>query len=165
MSHETWVVNASPLIVLAKVGQLALLERPGHGLLIPEAVRDEVRAGGALDPARVALDAGFGGAAIATIPDPDVLEWSLGAGETAVLTLARARAAVAILDDAEARAAGRAFGIRVVGTLGVVLLARRDGRIASASQVLRAVRQAGLYIDEALLRDALPRTVGETWEP
>ena len=71
MSHETWVVNASPLIVLAKVGQLALLERPGHGLLIPEAVRDEVRAGGALDPARVALDAGFGGAAIATIPDPE----------------------------------------------------------------------------------------------
>jgi predicted nucleic acid-binding protein len=43
MSHETWVVNASPLIVLAKVGQLALLERPGHELLIPEAVRDEVR--------------------------------------------------------------------------------------------------------------------------
>jgi hypothetical protein len=28
MSHETWVVNASPLIALAKVGQLQLLERP-----------------------------------------------------------------------------------------------------------------------------------------
>jgi predicted nucleic acid-binding protein len=99
------------------------------------------------------------------MPDPDVLEWGLGKGETAVLTLARARAAVAILDDAEARAAARAFGIRVMGTLGVVLLARRDGRIASASQVLRALRRAGLHLDEALLRDALPRTVGETWEP
>jgi hypothetical protein len=33
MSHETWVVNASPLIALAKVGQLQLLERPGQLLL------------------------------------------------------------------------------------------------------------------------------------
>lgn len=165
MSHETWVVNASPRIALAKVGQLQLLERPGLLLLIPEAVRDEVAAGGEMDPARGALQAGFGGAPVAAMPDPDVLEWGLGKGETAVLTLARAGAAVAILDDAEARAAARAFGIRVMGTLGVVLLARRDGRINSASQVLRALRRAGLHLDEALLRDALPRTVGETWEP
>lgn len=165
MGHETWVVNASPLIALAKVGQLQLLERTGQQLLIPEAVRGEVAAGGDMDPARAALQEGFGGAAVAAIPDPDVLEWGLGKGETAVLTLARAHGAVAILDDAEARAAARAFGIRMMGTLGVVLLARRDERIASATQVLRALRRAGLHLDEALLRDALPRVVGETWEP
>ena len=45
MSRELWVVNASPLITLAKIGQLQLLVRPGATLAVPEAVADEVRAG------------------------------------------------------------------------------------------------------------------------
>jgi len=44
--------------------------------------------------------------------DPEVVEWSLGAGESAVLSLSRALGALAILDDREARVAARTLGVR-----------------------------------------------------
>ncbi len=41
---EPPVVNASPLIVLAKAGLLDLLKLAGERVLVPEVVADEVRA-------------------------------------------------------------------------------------------------------------------------
>ena len=165
MSPELWVANASPLITLAKVGALALLAPPGRQLIVPEAVAAEVRAGPASDPARLALEAGFAHALEPAEHDAGVLEWGLGAGESMVIAVARRRGAVAILDDAEARGAARVLGVRVIGTLGVVLLARREGRIESAAAVMRALQAAGLRLDPVLLREALARVVGEIWEP
>lgn len=164
MSRELWVVNASPLITLAKVGQLQLLERADRSVAIPEAVVAEIVAGPAGDAARMAIERGFGGAAVAVAPDTEVLEWGLGPGESAVLSLARQRKARAVMDDGEARAAARVLGVAVIGTLGVVVLARAEGRIPSASTVLHALRDAGFYLDDELLRRVLAETVGETWE-
>jgi predicted nucleic acid-binding protein len=77
-----WVVNASPLISLARIGRLDLLEEPRHVLNVPEAVAKEVLAGPSSDPARQALEAGFGGLPTSTPIDLRVVEWGLGAGET-----------------------------------------------------------------------------------
>ena len=51
----TWVVNASPLISLAKIGRLDLLSAAEREVLIPAAVAKEILAGPAGDPASVAL--------------------------------------------------------------------------------------------------------------
>ncbi len=48
-----WVVNASPLILLAKVGQIDLLAKLTDELVVPSAVVAEVQEGPASDPARV----------------------------------------------------------------------------------------------------------------
>lgn len=53
MVEKPWVVNASPLIALAKIGHLDLLLAPSRILMIPEAVVEEVRVGPPEDPARV----------------------------------------------------------------------------------------------------------------
>jgi len=42
---ELWVVNASPMIALAKAGQLELLQGADRALVVPEAVRGEVLQG------------------------------------------------------------------------------------------------------------------------
>jgi predicted nucleic acid-binding protein len=47
-----WVVNASPLIILGKIGQLSLLPQLAEALVIPTAVASEVEAGRADDPAQ-----------------------------------------------------------------------------------------------------------------
>lgn len=57
---EVRVVNASPLITLAKVGRLDLLTRGRRQLVVPAQVADEVLAGPERDPARLALEGGFG---------------------------------------------------------------------------------------------------------
>lgn len=115
-------------------------------------------------PRAHAVEQGFGGRPVAVAPDPEVLEWGLGPGESAVLSYARRQHARAVVDDGEARAAARVLGVRVIGTLGVVVLGRLESRIESASVVLRALRDAGLYLDDVLLQWVLAETVGETWD-
>ena len=97
--------------------------------------------------------------------DPEVVEWSLGAGESAVLSLSRALGALAILDDREARVAARTLGVRFTGTLGIVVQAARAGRIGSAAPLIRALRAAGLHLSDEAVADALRRHLSESWEP
>lgn len=62
-----------------------------------------------------------------------------------------------ILDDAVARRCARSFGLRLKGTLAVIILARQRGLISSLLNI-------GFRLDENVIRDALSRTVGERWE-
>jgi predicted nucleic acid-binding protein len=161
--NDAWVVNASPIIALASVDRLHLLSDLSKEVLVPEAVVAEVLAGPPSDPARQTLLRGWGvRVAPCDIPSA-LLEWGLGAGETAVLAVALERGpATAVLDDAAARACARAFGMEVIGTLGVVLRAKRRAFIPSAGDVVHALRAAGLYLDDEVARLAL-EAVGETW--
>jgi predicted nucleic acid-binding protein len=160
---DIWVVNASPIIALAKVDCLHLLHDLCKELLIPKAVAMEILAGPPLDPARHALERGWGPTVATDQIAPDLLEWGLGVGETAVLAIAMERSpATAVLDDAAARTCARALGIEVIGTLGVVLRAKKRALIPSAADVLKSLRAAGLRLDDSMIRSAL-QGVGETW--
>jgi predicted nucleic acid-binding protein len=161
---DIWVVNASPIIALAKADRLHLLNDLCRELLVPEAVVAEVLAGPSSDPARQTLQRGWGLTVAPQSIAPGLLEWGLGAGETAVLAVAlERRPATAVLDDAAARTCAKALGIEVIGTLGVVLRAKRKAIIPSAADVLKALRMAGLHLDDEVARSAL-RGIGETWE-
>jgi predicted nucleic acid-binding protein len=157
---EDFVVNASPLITLARAGHLNLLGELAGDVWVPEAVALEILAG-PRDSAGTALIAGFGLRRDVQVPAA-VAEWGLGRGESAVLALALELPGTAILDDRSARRCAAALGISVLGTLGVIALAKRKGVIPAAEPVLRAVLGAGLYYDEASL-EALLRGLGESW--
>jgi predicted nucleic acid-binding protein len=160
---ELWVSDASPLIVLAKAGHAPLLEAPGRQLLIPEAVVSEVLAGPAADPGRRLLESGFGRRVVAAEIPARLLEWGLGRGETEVLAVAMENATgTAVLDDLAARRCAAALGVPVIGTLGVVVRAKRVGAIETASVVVEALRRAEFRIDDQAVRAALA-SVGETW--
>lgn len=165
MAEMDWVVNASPLIALAKIGQLELLLSPSRKLIVPEAVADEIRIGPHQDPARIALASGFGGSPTPVAVSPDVIAWGLGRGESAVLCLADERRGTAILDDRDARRAAKTMGLNVLGTLGVILRARAEGRIESAGVLLKALQHQGLRLDDRLVATALRDAFGEDWEP
>jgi predicted nucleic acid-binding protein len=51
----------------------------------------------------------------------------------------------------------------VKGTLAVILLAKKHGLIPSAAKLLRAVQEAGLRLDDDLIRVVLKQTVDEDW--
>ncbi len=161
---ERWVLNASPIIVLARIGQEHLLHTLADEVVVPRAVAVEIEAGPADDPARQAI-AGGHLTIVETEPEPDVLAWDLGSGETAVLSYALSKPGwTAILDDAMARKCARSFGLRFKGTLAVVILAKQRGLIPSAADVLRSLLNTGFYLNEEVIREALSRTVGEKWE-
>jgi predicted nucleic acid-binding protein len=162
---DLWVVDASPIITLAKAGYLHLLDQLAS-LLVPEAVAEEIAAGPASDPARKALEDGWGSrAAPREIPE-SVVEWGLGVGESAVLALClEGSGRTAVLDDAAARRCARTLGVPLVGTLAIVLRAKQAGLVSSASEVASALVQAGLRLDDETLRKALEKGAGELWSP
>lgn len=160
-----WVVNASPVISLARAGYLSVLSATADAVRVPEAVRAELLAGPEADPARRAVESGWG-EALAVTPAEAVLEWGLGQGETSVISAALSRPGwTAVLDDAEARACARSLGVRVVGTLGVALRATRTGHLQAAAPVVRALRAAGLYVADDVVARALAEALGEEWSP
>jgi predicted nucleic acid-binding protein len=157
---DVWVVDASPLIALAHADNLELLEKLPADLVVPMAVVEEILAGPD-DPARRALSLGWGPRQAATVPER-VAEWGLGKGESAVLTLAIELEATAVLDDRNARRSAKALGVSVIGTLGVIIRAKKHGLIAAAQPVIRSVVDAGLYYDDHAIQTLLS-SVGESW--
>jgi predicted nucleic acid-binding protein len=153
---DLWVVNASPVITLAKVKQLHLLEKLSGSLLLPTAVATEILAGGASDPARMFVASGWGQRATPSIIPHAVIEWGLGGGETAVLALAIERGpAMVVLDDASARTAARTLNLPVIGTLGVIVQAKLREFIPSAADVIADLRAAGLFLDQEVVAAVL----------
>lgn len=161
---DYWVVNASPLIVLGKTGQLELLRNLSSKIIVPNAVADEIKAGPENDPARIAIENGAFQLIATREPTPELAAWDLGLGETAVLSYALENPDwTAILDDGAARKCAITFGIRVKGTLAIIVLAKKRGLIPSAKQILRTMQETGLRLDEKTIRQVLKETVGEDW--
>jgi len=161
---ERWVLNASPLIVLARVGLEDLPQSLAAQVVVPRPVAEEIRAGPLLDPARQALASGRFTVVDVPPAPPELLAWDLGPGETAVLSWAIPRSGwTVILDDAEARKCARAFSIPVKGTLALVVMAKQRGIIPSAAEVIQALVNTGFRLDDQLIRHVLAETVGETW--
>lgn len=163
MGSDRLVINASPLIFLAGIGGLEWVAGLAEGpVLVPRAVAHEVAAGegGAEIVDQIEQDARF--SIVSDMAVPDVLTaWDLGAGETQALAYGfQQPAPVVILDDKAARQCARAPGVRIVGTLGVVLVARRRGWIAHARPIIERLQSRGMFLSADLISAAL-RDVGE----
>lgn len=159
---EHWIIDASPLILLGKSGQLGWLPRMGR-IIVPESVASEVAAGSPADPARQWLAAAEGAASIvadAALTD-DLMGWDLGAGETAVIAMTLANPGhEAVLDDAAARRCAVVFGIRMRGSLSFVALAKKRGLVLACRPVFEQMLVAGLYVSPALV-EQVSRSAGE----
>jgi predicted nucleic acid-binding protein len=161
---DRWVVNASPLIVFGKIGQLELLTRLTQEIVVPRAVATEIVAGPQNDAARLAIEAEMFQLVDVQEPTPELAAWDLGSGETAVLCYALANPGwTAILDDGAARKCAVTFDINAKGSLAIVILARKRGFIPQAKQVLHTMQEAGLRLDERTIRQALKETLNEDW--
>ena len=161
---EKWVINASPVIALARVGRVELPTQLPEKAMLPRAVAEELRHAPPSDPARRAVEEGLFKIVSTPAPPPELPAWDLGKGETAVLSYTRTHHEwVAVLDDSAARQCARSFSMTFIGTLAVVILAKQHGLIESAVQVLQDLRNHEFRLEDALIRAVLERTTGEFW--
>lgn len=161
MTSEIWVINASPLILLGKLGRTDLLDSLAKQVIVPQAVLREVAAGSPDDSAmKQTLD--WAATRVQNdVPVPlSISGWDLGAGESQVLAYCIGNVRRAVLDDGEARAAAKAHSLRVVGTLGVILRARIAGLIPAARPLVDQLIECGSFLGAELVRQALQK-VGE----
>lgn len=150
---EIAVTNASPLIYLGRTGHLDLLRNCARTVCVPEAVVRETRD----DMASRAIDSSAWLRVVQMNAVPSqIAVWDLGDGESAVLAWVLSYPGVrAVIDDLEGRRCAGQLGIRVIGTLGVVLAAKRRGLIPAAGPVVKALIDAGLYLAEEIVSRAL----------
>jgi len=160
---EHAIVNASPIIYLSRSGHLDLLRHAASRVVVPDAVVREIERRGAADPTVRALAANRDWLEVVSVPalPPSLLAWDLGAGETSVLAWAVERAgSVAVVDDLAARRCAKVLGIPLLGTLGLVLRAKRRGDVTHARPIVLRLRETGMYLSESVL-DAALALVGE----
>lgn len=159
------VSNSSVLISLSAIGQLDLLhKRFPEGILIPRAVWQEVvETGQGRSGAKQVASASW--LEVADVADTDlvsILETDLDAGEAEAIVLTREqRLSIVLLDEKDARKAAAKLGLSVLGTVGVLIWAKRAGHIASLRSQLDVLQQKGSFrLSKVLYLEALA-TVGE----
>jgi len=77
-------------------------------------------------------------------------------GEAAVISLAiTERIADVCLDDLDARRLARILGLRVTGSIGVLLAAKSEGEPIEIRRALDNMRRQGIWISDNLMRQAL----------
>ncbi len=138
------VSNASPLIALDQIGQLALLELLFQQILVPSAVVSETTP-------PLALPTWIIEKPLSKPLDPRTLATGLGSGEREAMALAlELNAAWIVLDDRAARNFAQKLGIPVIGTLGVLLAGKRHGYISAVLPHLDTLKAKGFFISQEL---------------
>lgn len=133
MSVNPVVCNSSPLIGLNQIGQLTLFKNIFGSIIVPLAVVQEVTPD-------VILPDWIEQRRLSETIGPLIMSASLGAGESEAISLAlEVSTRLIILDDRPARRLAQSLNIPVIGTLGILLAAKRQHYIPSIKPHLEAL--------------------------
>ena len=153
------VSNSSPLILFARIGRLDLIQQLFGEILIPPEVYEEVTVRGRGLPGAAAVSSASwihsravaNQAVLATL----AAEADRGESETIALALEVSGRVAVLLDDRQGRRLARERGLRVIGSAGILVLAKGRGLLPEVRPVLDALRAAGLRLGEGAYQRAL----------
>ena len=152
------VINTGPLIALAAAtGDWAILRVLPWRWMTPRRVIDELAAGRPGSPGKNLIERSPW---IQVLPDPEptppYLRAALDAGEAAVIALAMAQSIQDVaIDEQAGRSIARTCGLRVTGSMGILLAAKRAGSPINISECIDRISAAGIWLSPALIRQVL----------
>ena len=160
----TVVTNTGPLIILAKIDQLGLLQQMFSTISIPPAVHRELIAKSGIEVHR--LDTALSqfieiSAEPELSPTVQIATKHLGAGEQQAIALAHIKNSELVIDERLGRQAARQLGLRVTGTVGVLIEGKQRGCIPAIVPLLRSARNQGYWLSDKLII-AAAKLVGES---
>lgn len=141
------ISDTSCLIILTKIGELELLRTLYKTVTITEEIVEEY---GENLPDWIRVQQ------VKDHYSQQLLEMHIGKGEASAIALAlESDDPVLILDDWKARKVAERLGIRVTGTLGVIIKAKKSGIIPSIKPSLKKIRETDFRISEELEKAVL----------
>jgi predicted nucleic acid-binding protein len=159
------VADAGPLIALARIQRLSLLQQLYGEVLIPSAVQRELQ----LDTHRPGAQAltqaiGAGWLRAQTVHDTTeltTLSRLLDAGEAEAILLAeQVTCQFLLIDDWQGRTVAKQRGLPVVGVAGVLLAAKQRALLAEISPILAELAMLGYRLSPKLMVE-VARLAGE----
>jgi len=154
------IADAGPIIALSRISKLYIFHRLFQQIVITETVRDEI-----LDNdhhlgksvIRETMNAGW-----IQIKSVNLMAWKpvnagVDAGESSAIFLAcqSTEPTLLIIDDQAGRAEACHHHIAIIGTAAVIGIAKEQGIINSARDVLMELRDAGYYIGKSIIKTVL----------
>lgn len=152
--------NTTPFIALSSIGQLTLLPELFGEIHAVYEVAEECKAGGHIKvPPLQSLS--WVRLIKSTEPFHQSVLLELDKGEKHTLNMAcRLKADKVIIDEKIGRNMAEYLGLNVVGTLGVLLLAKQQNKISSFSNCVTEMQKHGIYYHPALIKQ-VAKYIGE----
>lgn len=157
------VCDTSPIRALVFVGQLELLPRLFGRVFVPPGVAFELREpAGEFDSVHVDEFEFIEIVTPADVVEVTKLREVLDLGESEALVLAKElNADQVLIDELDGRAMARQMGLGLIGTLGVLVSAKKAGLIDAISPIIRRlINDLNFFVSQPLLQSVL-QTVGE----
>lgn len=148
------VSDASPIIVLLKTNKLSILKELFEKVIIPKAVYKEIT----VKEYEKTIFNKIEWIETRSIRNTGLLvllEKLVDRGEAEAIVLAQELKTTLLLDDAKARKHAKLLNINIIGTLGVIKLAKNHGLIPSANEVIDDMLAKGYYIEDKLIKTLL----------
>ena len=148
------VVDAGPLIGLARVGALTVLRHLFCSCCLPPAVWAECRGKEGVDRRRIEKAVEDGWLRVTAAP-PSAAPFppSLGLGEVEAIRLAEStQSALLVVDDRLARREAHRRGLAYIGTAHTLLLAERRSIIDDAEALIGRMAEHGYRISSSILQ-------------
>jgi hypothetical protein len=152
------ISNTTPLISLSKIGHLEILKKVFGVIYIPPAVYNEVviRGGKRKGSLEVKKASWIKVQKVKDVLAKQVLAVLLGKGEAETIILGKESSANwVIIDEAMARGVAKETGLRVIGTLGVLVKAKQKGIIKKITPYLEGLVKANFRISPELIKEVL----------
>lgn len=151
------VADASPLIGLAKIGQVELLRHLFQQILIPSGVAAELRLGSALPGAAALTPANASGWLQIRVVEhvSGALLATVDRGEAKAITLAKSLAARLLIDESRGRVAAICEGVHIFGAGAALIRAKAAGLIPCVADPLRALAPVGYRLSNSLHEEIL----------
>ena len=152
------VSDTTPISELAKVGYFNLLYKLFEQVIIPQEVYSEITTGN--HPAAEIVST-FSWLKVSQIKNPKrvktlQLTSNLDLGETAAIILAEElKADQLLIDERAARRVAKSRQLPVIGTVGILILAKERGLIDNVKPILDSMIKNGTRIGERLYMQAL----------
>ena len=159
------IADAGPLIALSRIEKLGLLQQLFQQIIITTTVRDEIlendHCKGKVEVTK-AINAGWVKVQSVNMLDWKTINTGVDAGEASAIYLALQMpdTTLLIMDDRAGRAEAKYQKITITGTAAVIGMAKIEGYIPSAGDVLRTLRESGYYIGDAIVEQVL-HDIGE----
>jgi uncharacterized protein len=150
MSQEVVITDSGCLISLERIDRLDILPALFSQVLLPPTVQAEF---GVVLPW------------LKVVPTKDqgmvaALKMLVDEGEAEAIALAYELQYRLIIDDLQGRKVARDLGLKLTGTIGVLMMAKQQGVIPALKPVIEALERVSFYLSDALKAEAL-KLVGE----
>jgi predicted nucleic acid-binding protein len=144
---KTIISDTSCLIVLSKIGALELLQKVYGHIITTSDIAKEF---GESLPEWVIIKE------VVDIFKQKILELQIDKGESSAIALAiEMTDCTLILDDFKARKIAQQLGLTITGTIGVIVKAKLEGKIASITPYLEAIKSTNFRISTEIEQQAL----------